>query len=1149
MSLKPTAEQLSAMNSPAPCLVSAAAGSGKTTVIAKRVAKILADETQNISAEEIAVVTFTNMAAAEMRERIEREINNAIKENPNNNWLKKQKLKLHLASISTINSFCLKIVKEYFYELNIGEDVKIASNADLEDLQEQAFAKTISNKNLRDDKTFDNLLKILGGLNGLRESIANLHTMLSTLPWADEWCENALSLYDEDDNGKNFYMQDNLQTAQDLISQITDSVCEFKKIAEMSSGFEKYVTWAKCVYNQLNLMQDYAKSYDWNKLYDALAKYNPPKNVTKNKDMCEIMHAKFGAAKTNLKSFFEKIQKLIYADETKVWQHLTNAKKSVIKLIDLTKIYDDEFMHLKRQKNILTFADAELLTLKLIACRENSKTSPTSIGLKIADELRQVIIDEYQDTNTLQDEILNVLSSGGQNLFVVGDVKQSIYAFRQANPKLFMQKLNTRKDEGGYIALNKNWRSNYGICDFVNFVFNLTMNKKTAELDYLQEDNLVSSRENSSADVDVHVIEYHEKARNKVETEANYIAKYIKNLLNDDENLRLEDFAILLRGKSKMEIYKTALENHNIPAVTIGKDNFFEAEEIIVAINLLKTINNPTDVPLAGVMLSPVFAFTAEDLAKIKVMAKPEIETKELDNTLVNCLKVTVKKNEKVAAVLKLLNDLKYAQKDMDLCEFISLIYNETKLFSITKANDETAQRSNNLLKLMDIAAKFESISSSLPAFLRYLEKMARLEDGGTGDENGGNAVKIMTIHKSKGLEFNHCILANCDKKFNVTDGAKSLIMSRDHGIGIISYDENFNARFNTAALNSVINNTLSAAQAEELRILYVALTRAVKKLTIISVYDEKALANTAYDVRNSKLKSRCVKNAKSFNDIILMCLKLHPGANNLREKAGVTAGTVSCNGKIDIKLIGSKDIEIHSNEAIICKGAPTKFDFAVIEKSLNWQYPHSGINDLPVKVSAGEISKSDGEIYLSRPNFMQKGGLKAHEKGTALHEFMERCIFENCEISIAKEADRLMQNDFLTTEQRNALDEEKIERFFKSALYREIKSAGKIWREQKFMLEVSASDDIFKNINRGITGITKEKIVLQGAIDCMIKTNDDITIIDYKTDRDATPEILKERYKSQLNVYKRAVKHILKAENVRSVIYSFHLNAAIELD
>lgn len=1167
MAFKPTPNQSLAIERQGNILVSAAAGSGKTAVLVERVIKLLTDDSRNINADELLIVTFTNAAAAEMRSRIEKRIDEECRKNPNSSALLRQKYLLSSAKICTIDSFCIDLVRENFDKLGIAPDFKIGENAVLNEINE-SVVYSILNRYIESNNTdFLNLVDTVGGEydeKKLAELLLSVYEFSRQLPNPEKWFNSILANYNYGNfNCENLWYNYAFTKAEILICEMRDiTVNIIDGITNVKSLADHYLSSLYQLCNNLDELLNSAKTNNWDVFYNSLNSFYLPKLPTAKKGMGDYRECK--ALKEAFKQFKEKtlptLSKLFYADFSFIQGQFKHLYPSISLFVDILKELDAAIFNEYNAQNTFTFHNIEHLALKLLCTEQDGKIVVSNEGQELLEQYKEVMVDEYQDTNDLQDRLFLVLSNFEKKLFVVGDVKQSIYAFRGANPINFLNKkdryiLAENADEtmAQKIILANNFRTKDEVCDFINYFFEMFMTEKTGRIKYDGEERLIPTAVYPKTDtpaVNYNIIDVGNSIESSWVLEARQIANYIRDVMKqgevirkDDKNLRnatYGDFTILLRALTNAPTIINELKKQGIP-VDINLDSFNQNREISTILSLLRVIDNPdSDIELLTLLLSPIFAFSTDDLAVIRADKKDG----SLYSAIINAANMG---NLKANNFIERLAEYRLYSVTLKLPDLITKLLIETEFLNIISAFPDGVRRKNNLLLLVEIAQQYTQ--SGKVGLTRFIEFVNRSSDVAKSTVSGNNSVKIMTIHGSKGLQFPVCILAGTDSRFNDEDSKHSACYSIGYGMGLKYFDEVLKKPVTTIARETIIDDTKSTSLQDELRLLYVALTRTQDKLLILSTFKNFENSLEKYKNRlfmhNCEITSAFFNKTSSFADWLIPSLLLHPNGDALRS-AGDMLEVKNDSTTIKIDIINGE--ELCENEVLKIEEYHTANNEMVdqIIKRTSFEYPYKDILKMRSKTSVSLLAnkaESDKFAFSQRPSFMNSGNMSATDRGTAMHRVMQYFDFSKCD-EIDTEIDRLYEWQYISENEYNSLDKKALSKFFESDIFARIKNSPLVKREMQFLTEVSATiidpglDEKFKD----------ENIIIQGAVDLCFKEDDGLVILDFKTDRTDDPYALANAYGKQLEIYALAAEKIFKMPVKEKVIYSFSLGKTVNI-
>ena len=1166
-------------------LVAAAAGSGKTAVLVERIIqKILADK---IDIDKILVVTFTNSAAAEMRERILDAIYKKLDEDPNNYNLQRQILLLNNASISTIHSFCLDVIKNNFYEIDISPNFRIADTPEIELLKQEILEDLF--EELYDENNED-FLKLIytyttyKGDDSLKDMVLKIYNYIQSSPFPNEWLNKYIN---------EFNLDENIDFAKTKWGKIL--LEDFKEEVESCIERLKYVNTKLLKYPELEkyskIISEDIISYeyiienieDWDLVYKKANQMEHKRWPSDKKITIELKDSSKKIRDDVKKVFNGKKDKILLCESKDIISDIIEMYDILVLLKKLIFKFADKFENSKKEKNIIDFSDIEHYALKLLLEKnENGDYVPTQIAKKYREKFVEIAIDEYQDSNYVQENILKAISNGS-NLFMVGDVKQSIYKFRQAKPELFLEKYDEYKNidelkdgDNLKIQLFKNFRSRKLILDLCNLIFEKIMTKKLGDIDYNEKEFLQIEKDyvdpddiniNYAGKAELHIIDLKDEEEKESEErleneqiEARFIVGKIKDLLKQNYNIfdkkikkyrkaTYKDIVILLRSTSNIApIYEKELLNNGIPVFSDTSSEYLQSIEIETIMSVLRIIDNPRqDIPLVAVLRSPIGGFTDNELLKIRLHDKNSdfySALKQATNDVENHLGLRIEK------FLKKLEEWREKQEYLGLDELIWLIYNDTGYYNYVNLMPDGDLRVANLKMLFERAKEYESASfKGLFKFINFIDKL-KMSSGDLGSAKiigeNENVVRIMSIHKSKGLEFPIVFLASTGKQFNMRDLNDNILLHQELGIGpkYINYDKRI--EYNTLARESIRLKSKKEAISEEMRVLYVALTRSREKL-IISGIDknvEKSLKEKQdfldmYGSINENLLEK-YKSFLSWLELIYINNKdelekfMDVSIHNKKEYVNVSKAEEK---QIDIeKLINKKDISLDEN----------------IKHLLNWKYKFNLATKIPSKTSVTkikELSKPNEEKFdkiMAKPKFLtQTDRLTNAEKGTLMHLCLQKIDIYNVKSrnDITEMINTLIVRKIISDNEAKYIDIDKLNIFIQSDTAEDMRNSKKIYKEVPFYINMSANELYSEK--------SDEKILVQGIIDVYyIDKNDEIVLLDYKTDyvKNGEENGLVDKYKEQLLLYKRALEESTNKKVSKVCIYSVFLNKEIPI-
>ncbi|MDD6478632.1 MAG: helicase-exonuclease AddAB subunit AddA [Oscillospiraceae bacterium] len=1164
MGLKFTKQQETAISEKGNILVCAAAGSGKTAVLVERVIRMLTREQNPISADRLLIVTFTNAAAAEMRSRIEKRIYEETLKRPNDAALKKQRFLIASAKICTIDSFCIDLVRENFEKLSVTPDFKIITDTNLNELSRGVLSSVIEEQLDNADDVLYKLLELTGceyDESNLAKAVKNVFDYSMQMPFPDVFLKNLAVNYEIPFGKGNPFFDRCIEDARRIIGKLSEYIENgFGASEMMGDSGQKFKDYFAMLYNGLLPLKKAVEAEDWDEILLASDSFLFPTAPRTTKNMEPSLASEVKKCKNGADFERKKLKRIFFEEKDQISSELVLFAKPINRFIDIIKEYRERLFQAQLEENTLTFYNTEQLALKLLCEEKDGMPHIRPEAYEFLNQFDEVLVDEYQDVNDLQDALFYVLSNCEQKLFAVGDLKQSIYGFRGANPNNFLKKKDryipveeASENDARKIILANNFRSRGGVCDFVNFFFSLFMTEETGKIIYNSEEELVATAEFAENDIPKAKLclidKIGESDEERLVVEADAIANNIVNIINSGECIHTKedglrkatysDFAILLRSTSTSAGKIAArLEERGIP-VNYPKDNFLNLLEVDTFLSLLKIIDNPLDnIAMLTVMMSPIFSFTAEELASIKA--------KNPNTDLISAIAAEKDNNEHLREFYSALENFRTKSLIMPLAAFVHKLIIDTGYGDIVLAMPDGVRRRANLFKLADFAAAYSQNSAKgIGGFIEYM-KTSVGEREASVKINSGNAVQIMSIHASKGLQFPVCIIANLESQTNMSDSNDAVIFSENYGIGFKYYDEMLGTKKETLARVLISNEMRAKTLEEELRLLYVAMTRAEDMLVMMAAYNNlpKKLLELASALVNNDLKvtNDMFMSASSVGNWILTAALLHKSGEALRTLAeasfvpfdtasDLSVEIVSADGIKPIITLENTDTDIDVNPQIVSK----------IKENINYSYPFDVLKNIEAKASVSAIAnKAESErfAFSSIPSFMASSGITAAGRGTAMHKVMQFISFSS-DVSVEDEIERLREWEYISETEAEAVDISAIKAFFKSDVFARIKNADNIKREMRFLTEVSAG-----KIDSTIAiELQDEKIIIQGAVDLCFEENGEIVILDFKSDRVESFEELKNTYSEQLNIYAEACKKIFNKPVREKLIYSFALN------
>ena len=1196
-------------------LVCAAAGSGKTAVLVERIIEIVTDEEHPVDIDRLLVVTFTNAAAAEMRERIGKALSARLCQTPDNVHLQRQVSLLHNAQITTIDSFCLFVIRNNFNDIGLDPGFRIADEGELRLLKQDTLTELLEQQYQEKNKSFLSCVEYFtGGSNDrlLEEYISKLYEFSMSYPWPEDWISQCMrgykitSVSELEETDWCHYIIRYIRTL------VAESIADLDIALQLTERPDGPYMYGETLEKEKEMLSKLTQIETFAGFYEAFTTVSFGRLPSKKDDSVNpLLREKVQLLRKNLKKRLDDIREayLVLSPE-KVVERMEAAAPNVEELLLLVLAYKELLDQRKRRDNMIDFHDMEHFALDILLSRqEDGSVLPSTAAREYRAHFKEILIDEYQDSNLVQELLLKSISGEedeNYNRFMVGDVKQSIYKFRLARPELFIEKYIGYTKEASNrqrIDLHRNFRSRPQVIDSVNSVFSRMMRPELGGVDYDEEAALYqgavfpkseTGTEDSAADpyrTEYLVIGKDEESRLTTRgQEAAAIAHKIRELyaslkVTDKETgklrpVRYSDIVILLRTTAGWaEEFKAVLEQEGIPAYVSSRTGYFQTVEIKVLMQLLRVIDNPLqDIPLYGTMKSFFGGFEEEEIAKIRA----EDKQAPLYELLIN---YDGEEKEKVQEFLKWLSGYRRKTAYTPIHKLIQDILTETGYLDYVTARPGGSQRRANVEMLLTRAAAFENTSYyGLFHFLRYMEQLEKYEvDYGEADilDENADVVRIMSIHKSKGLEFPVCFVAGLSKRFNMQDTTGRMIADADLGIGVDYVDEELRLQSKTLKKRAVALKMKLDTLGEEMRVLYVAMTRAREKLILtgmtadVDQFEEELNRQREFGNLdcNGKIPFSILAGASCYLDFIFPCLDevtlVRPEEAFLNDVQGAVV-------EIDRKqkLLAGKD---GRDEQIMTE----------LSNRFKKVYPYQYLSDLFVKTTVSELKKKaihnlssqsmqelnfdDGmkgknaeqaftaqlfeepEIVPYIPSFISKREeMSGTDRGSAYHKVMELLNFSQLgegmepdeEQQLNAQLERFVEEGRLTAQWRESIDNRKIRTFLRSSLAGRMKKAaqlGKLKREQPFVLGLPAS-------RLGSQFPESEQVLIQGIIDVFFEEDGRIIVADYKTDRVKTPEELITRYQVQLDYYAQALTRLTGKEVTEKIIYSFALGREIVL-
>ena len=1188
MAIELTLEQRAAVeNRGGPLLVSAAAGSGKTRVLVERLMDYVE---QGEDIDRFLVITFTNAAAAELRDRIAAAIHARLAQRPGDRHLRRSATLVYKAPICTIDAFCLDFLRQWGHLADLDPDFRLCDEAEGDELRRRALEEVLEARyaNIADDAPFAALVDALAGERDdqtLEDVVLYVHQQVQAQADPGSWLAERKRDFvfpegvgPEDTPWGKALLADGWELADYWLGALKNLRDEIY--------FDELLTknYAPTLGDTIDALERLRSALG--RGWDEAAACFPipfPRPGTKRGDYDEGLKARMTAQRDQCKAQMKKLGERFDVTAAQAMDDLRAVGPAMAALLDVTAQFDGAFTKLKQRRHLIDFADGEHLAVRLLTDPDGS---PSDLARDVGKQFVEIMVDEYQDTNAVQNAIFDALAAGG-SLFMVGDVKQSIYRFRLAEPGIFLKKYEQFRPaagaaggEGRKILLSDNFRSRPEVLDGVNFIFRNIMTRAAGELDYTDDEALRPGRTDFPPDercrVELDCVdltpsgggeeddggEKPEKAAVAARAAAGRIREILDNTLSiGGRPVRPEDIVILLRSPGPvLRHYAAALDALSIPWSADGGREFFGSTEISVAISLLQVVDNPRqDVPLLSALRSPLFAFTPDRLALLRAAG---------EGTVYDCLAAGAARGEEdCAQFLGLLAELRELAAEEGSHRLLWTIYEKLDVPAVFAAMPDGPRRRANLMALYDEAARFEGGGHrGLMAFLLHLSRMA---DNGVpvpvpGSETGG--VRILSIHKSKGLEFPVVLVCALDRQFNEADAKATVLFHPDLGLGPKVTDRARGLRYTTIARDAVALRLKRQLRAEEMRLLYVAMTRAEHKLILFTAVNGRkgALAAQAAQAQCPP-PPRQMAEARSMADWVLTPVLCRGDSTPLW--ADVDAPRPALPGHEgypwDIRLLSGR----HFEQAHTSGGGTEESSSLPLPDGLTgrlrWRYPHMASAAIPSKLTATQL-KGRGKdeeaaenavelrpapvhsTALRRPVFEGVRPLTPAQKGTSLHMVMQYLDYSRTKNldEVKDEVARLVSGQYITPQQGEAVNPADILHFFQSGLGRRLQSSPRVEREFKFSLLAPAAD-YYPGAE------VEEEVLLQGVVDCWFEESDGtVTVVDFKTDRVYGDDVARraEDYRPQLDAYTRALSQAAGVAVKRRCLWFFSVGQEIEL-
>jgi len=1190
-------------------LVSASAGSGKTAVLVERIIKKVLDEYLDV--DKILVVTFTNAAAQELKEKILNAIYKAldIEKDPKKvNHLRNQLIYINRANITTIDAFCFKLVKENFNILDLDPNIRICEESQsiliktrvLEDLLEKEYESYVDEKNDGKDEE-------------LLESILKIYNFIQAFPYPFKWLEEQIEKYNIDYDIDLYNTEFGRDIYDDIIAGIELAILKYDEYLNKIMGLEEFNKCAVILNEDINMLKVCVNANkSWDNLYNNLADFSMPKFTIGKVSDEELKEEIATFRKKEVKEVVEKARKKIYSTSSEILKDNNLAYGYIKYLYNFLISFDNNFKEEKKKQGIAEFNDIMHYALELLVDKEDNITD---IAKDLKNKFKEIYTDEYQDTSYVQERILDAISKEN-NRFMVGDIKQSIYGFRQARPDIFNDKYNSYDLENENntkksckIILSKNFRSREEVINSINYIFEKIMSSKNGQCEYGINESLKCGNtkyvdsEDVSYKTQINIIDLKDQPIDMFEDseesieldedltstqiEAKCIAYKIQDIMKKDKvmsddgilrNVRYKDIVILLRGvKNKANVIEDALKENNIPVFCDTSSSIFEGDEVKLILSFLKIIDNPyQDIHIISIMYSIIGNFTLDEITKIRLYDNSSYVYDTLNNIINDdeFINKEIKLVEKIKTFLNIIIDYTRYSKIYSISDLLIRLYKDTNIYYQFALEENAESKKANLDYLIELASSFYStVGNTLNAYIKYIDNLKDKQDTSTSSAKiiGENedVVRIMTIHKSKGLEFPIVILADTAKNYNFSDARKQkVVFHHKYGIGIDIVNQDLGVTYPSLIKQAIRSVIEKETKSEEIRLFYVALTRAKEKLYIFATTKdyEKEYEAQSINFKDGKFNETLIASNTSYYKNMLPVIKYYNKFEGEKKDLDIERIEVKSNTTDEElkEMLTSKNIE-NKKESISEKALELFKDKNADEKIINElknnlesEYQYSKDAHTPSRISVSNLKKSkndeDNMSVLSKISdenedikveneFEEPVCLKEKEerytavrKGLLIHFILQNLDFKtlNTKEELRNYIEKLVFEKVISEQDKKYINVSRIYNFLNSKIGKDLKEAKKTFREYEFIL-----------MNKDISNS-----LIQGVIDLFYVTKEDkVVLVDFKTDRiDNEKEFIK-KYKIQLEIYKEAINSLTEYNVDEIFIYSFNLNKEIKIE
>lgn len=1152
-------------------LICAAAGSGKTSVLVERIVRKLTRSENAVPPGSLLVVTFTNAAAAEMRARIYKRLGEETALSPQTGALRSLMARLDEMTVCTMDAFCMHLVKEHFSDCGVEPDFGMIEEGEEKALKTQ-IARSITDGLYQDDaQDFSNLTSLFSAGRddaALCDGILALSDYSMSEAEPERWLEGVAAHFCPEDAKSSVWGEILTQyylSCVDYCILLSDTALQ--ELGAEDVLREKLEGIFSSENAALRSLRERIAVGDWDEIGQALCAAGKIGSITFPSIRgytTDPVKVSVKAKRDEIKEALKKLRDLYPANAAEHAEDIAALRPAAEQLILAVKRFNDALFQAKKERNLYGFSDITHFAVELLF-DPAAPDGKTPLARELSSGFSEILIDEYQDTNRVQDRLFTCLSQNGENMFLVGDIKQSIYRFRLASPELFSEKMDAfpvydpaAPAKKAKIILSRNFRSRQGITDTVNFLFSSLMSRECGEIEYNEEEALVFGAsyypESLSPDTAVYLLDAAEKTG--AAAEAAFVAELIESKIaagltvTEGDGVRpatYGDFCILLRSvRNSAALFADALRKKNIPVIYEGREDFFDAAEVKIALSFLRAVDNPmSDLDLLAVMLSPLGLFSPGEAAKLKNDCREQNEGRRQPLYMALILG-REQGNAACSRFLGLLERFRMLSATASAAQLLETMYNETPVLAAVRAMEGGLLREANLRALYEAAVKFSSDGEkNLCSFLRYLDLLiengATLRKGSAGADR--NTVSILTMHRSKGLEYPFVIVAGLTKQLHREESAAGLSVSHRLGLGLKRREADKLKFYDTLSSRAVKLSQKNANLSEELRIYYVAFTRAKEKLFLVfsPSNPEKALAEAEMiSSLGPRVPPYYLGSVTTPLQWFLPVLQRHPGCSVLRVRRNADLSVDFPVEAFRVRVLPAQDAP-----AVPVPAAPDEEIMRTLRERLERQYKYAPVSAALSLHTASKLREEKfSPVYFGRsmPAFMYDVSLSPADVGTATHKFLEACAFTESP-DISAEIERLVSVSRLSKTEGQSVNVESLRAFFASSLYRRVLASEGVYRERSFTIAKSVRD-FDPTVPEQFAG---EKTVVIGQIDLVFIENGEAVIVDYKTDHIREISELPARYAGQLAIYGEAVEKALGYPVKEKLLYSLTLRQFTE--